>query len=66
MPRKLKLSPEEHTRRDFRIKCSFCKRWMRRRITEKTPTERRPQPLQFACQSCEMLPFPEDPTPTPE
>jgi hypothetical protein len=58
-PRKLNL--EQYARRDFRVKCYACRRWMRHAPTEKSPHQRRAGLLSFVCMRCAVLFPPEAP-----
>jgi hypothetical protein len=41
-----------YQRRDARVKCSSCRRWMRYTATSKTPLARRGQPNASRCVEC--------------
>lgn len=46
------LTAAEYRRRDYRMKCHVCRRWMRDRPTEKTPAKRAPVPWADRCVEC--------------
>lgn len=51
---------DEYKRKDFRVKCALCQRWMRYKPTEKTPATRREPPDAGTCTDCPIMKVGED------
>ena len=48
----MKLSIKDYQRRDYRVKCQTCRRWMQRRPRGQTTLMRRPAPHAGHCTEC--------------
>lgn len=46
---------DEYIRKDYRVKCAWCKRFMRYNPTEATPARRRPPPNAGTCTECPIM-----------
>jgi hypothetical protein len=49
-----KLSSEEYAQRDFPLKCSTCRHWMRMRPKDGRCVQRRPSPHASQCVHCKV------------
>lgn len=44
--------PDDYRRRDHRVRCAVCHRWMRYSPTDASPARRRPPPSASRCVDC--------------